>query len=200
MSLPRVLSLDEQGLRIEPAPELERLRWNPRELSNIEVTPQQAVPLETVQGDTLELSLTVDLQSAKRVGVKLRQTPDSAEETVVWIDREAAQLAVDVSRSTLDPRIRYRTWCITRPTDPEETNRRVTMQQAPLPIKEGEPVQLRIFLDRSMLEVFANGRQCLTQRVWPTRSDATRVSLVSEGGTARVQKLAAWDMAASQPD
>lgn len=200
MSLPRVLSLDEQGLRIEPAPELERLRWNPRELHDIEVSADQPVPVEAVQGDTLELSLTVDLQSAKRVGVKLRQTPDSAEETVVWIDRESAQLAVDVSRSTLDPRIRYRTWCITRPTDLEDANRRVAIQQAPLPIQEGEPIQLRIFLDRSMLEVFANGRQCVTQRVWPTRSDATRVSLVSEGGTARVQKLTAWDMAASQPD
>ncbi len=44
MSLPRVLSLDEQVLRIEPAPELERLRWNPRELHNISVSADQPSP------------------------------------------------------------------------------------------------------------------------------------------------------------
>lgn len=200
MSLPRILSVDEQGVRIEPAPELERLRWNPRELQNIEVTAEKPVPIDSVQGDTLELNLTVDLQSAKRFGVKLRQTPDSAEESLIWIDREAGQLAIDVTKSTLDPRIRYRTWCITRPTAPEDANRKVLIQQAPLPLKSGEPVQLRIFLDRSMLEVFANGHQCVTQRLWPTRPDATRVSLVSDGGTAKVVSLKAWDMAASQPE
>lgn len=200
MSLPRVVSLDEHGVRIEPAPELERLRWNPREQQNIEVTAEKPVPIDAVQGDTLELNLTVDMQSAKRFGVKLRQTPDRAEETVIWIDREAGQLAIDVTKSTLDPRIRYRTWCITRPTDPEDANRKVMIQQAPLPLKSGEPVQLRIFLDRSMLEVFANGHQCVTQRLWPTRADATRLSLVSDGGAVKVVSLQAWDMAASQPD
>jgi beta-fructofuranosidase len=69
-----------------------------------------------------------------------------------------------------------------------------------LTLAPGEPLRLHIFLDRSLLEVFANGRQCLTQRLWPTRPDALGVSLFSRGGPAEVKSLQAWDIAAANPD
>jgi beta-fructofuranosidase len=50
-----------------------------------------------------------------------------------------------------------------------------------------------------MLEVFANGRQCVTQRIYPTREDSLGVSLFARGGSALVRSLDAWDMAASNP-
>ena len=46
------------------------------------------------------------------------------------------------------------------------------VQAAPLELRSGERLKLRVFLDRTMLEVFANGRQCLTQRIYPTRGDS----------------------------
>jgi len=36
----------------------------------------------------------------------------------------------------------------------------------------GEPVHLRIFVDRSVVEVFVNGRQCVAVRVYPGRPTA----------------------------
>ena len=35
-----------------------------------------------------------------------------------------------------------------------------------------EALHLRIFIDRSIIEVFANDRQCLTLRVYPERADS----------------------------
>ena len=46
-----------------------------------------------------------------------------------------------------------------------------------------------------MLEVFANERQCVTQRIYPTRSDSLGVTLFSRGGSVDVKSLDAWDMA-----
>ncbi len=46
------------------------------------------------------------------------------------------------------------------------------MQTAPFALAPGEALQLRIFIDKSIPEVFANSRHCLTQRIFPTRSDS----------------------------
>ena len=60
--------------------------------------------------------------------------------------------------------------------------------------EEGEALELRVFIDRSVIEVFANRRQCLTQRVYPTRADSTAVRLFAVGGAARASVVEAWDM------
>lgn len=201
MSLPRVLSLDPSGLmQIEPASELEQLRYNPRKQRQLRIAADQEISLDDVRGDGLELKLEMKPSGARELGVKIRRTPDGAEETVIIYDPAAGLLKIDVSKSTLDPEIRYRTWCITKPLDAADADRRVSVQEAPLKLNPGEPLRLRIFLDRSMLEVFANGRQCLTQRLWPTRRDALGVSLFSRGGETQVDSLEAWDMAATKPD
>ena len=72
----------------------------------------------------------------------------------------------------------------------------VTAQEAPFELKAEEPLRLRIFLDRTILEVFANDRQCLTQRIYPTRADSMSVSLFSTDGKAAFTSVRAWDMTA----
>ena len=201
MSLPRVLSLDQAGLmQIEPVPELEQLRFNPRKPRMLNLASDQEISLEDISGDGLELLVTMNPSDAREFGVKVRRTPDGAEETAIIYDPVAGLLKIDVSKTTLDPTIRYRSWCITKPQDPADASRRVLCQEAPLKLNAGEPLTLRIFLDRSMLEVFANGRQCMTQRLWPTRADALGVSLFSRGGKTVVKSLEAWEMMASKPN
>lgn len=198
MSLPRVLSLDSAGeLRIEPAAELENLRINPVSLPDLKVPADGEQRLPQIEGDSLEIQVEFPADTEHRVGVKVRQSPDQAEETVIWYDPNALELTIDVSRSSLDPAIRYRSWCLHRPADPDDAARAVIRQTAPLTLGPGEPLRLRIFLDRSMLEVFAGGRQCLTQRVWPTRADASGVSIVNAGPALSGVVINAWEMAAS---
>ncbi|MHC4338372.1 MAG: GH32 C-terminal domain-containing protein [Planctomycetota bacterium] len=43
---------------------------------------------------------------------------------------------------------------------------------APFELKKGEPLRLRVFLDKPMLEVFANDRQAIAQQVFPKRKDS----------------------------
>ena len=63
--------------------------------------------------------------------------------------------------------------------------------QAPPPAGGGETLEMRVFIDRSVIEVFANRRQCLTQRVYPTRADSTAVRLFAVGGAARASVVEA---------
>jgi beta-fructofuranosidase len=70
----------------------------------------------------------------------------------------------------------------------------VRVQAAPLALGPDEPLQLRVFIDRSILEVYANGRQCVTQRIYPTRADSLGVALFSQRGATSVLSLDAWDV------
>ena len=99
------------------------------------------------------------------------------------------QLAVDIGARRCGQRYPAR----------KRQNPAVQAQEAPFILRPGETLKLRIFLDRSMLEVFANGRQCVTQRIYPTRADSLGVSLFARGGSALCRSVEAWDMAASNP-
>jgi beta-fructofuranosidase len=61
--------------------------------------------------------------------------------------------------------------------------------EAPLRLTESEPLTLHIFVDRSVIEVFANGgRACHTYRTYPHRADAIGVSMFADSTTsAQVQ-------------
>jgi beta-fructofuranosidase len=65
---------------------------------------------------------------------------------------------------------------------------------APVYIPDGEPVRLHVFLDRSIVEVFINGLQCVAARVYPGRPDSIGVSLRSVGRDAVLRSAEAWEM------
>ena len=124
------------------------------------------------------------------MALKVSCSPGGEEQTVIHCDRREGSLLIDTTRSSLNPEI-WRPFPIMR-RDAESQD--VPVQEAPFELASGERLKLRVFLDRSILEVFANGRQCLTQRIYPTRSDSLGVSLVAVRGEARVHALTAWEM------
>jgi len=54
-------------------------------------------------------------------------------------------------------------------------------------------LKLRIFLDKSVLEVYANERLCLTRVVYPGENDLA-VGLFASSGTAKIKSMQAWPM------
>lgn len=200
MTVPRVLSLDRDGrLLIEPVPELGALRMNHRRRENIHLSPDSELDLDEVKGDCLELALEVRMEDSAEFEVKVRCSPDGTEHTDIVFKPQAKALSVDVSQSTLDTGIRY--WYYRNRKALErlpEDQRTVSVQEAPFELQPGEALSLRIFLDRSILEVFANGRQCITQRIYPTRDDSLGVILFTGDRAVDVKSVDAWDMAPAQ--
>ena len=46
--------------------------------------------------------------------------------------------------------------------------------------------------------IFYNGRQCMTQRIWPTRDDSLRISFFARGGNVKVKSIESCDMSATK--
>ena len=179
LSVPRVLDVVDGRLRQRPAPELTRLRE--RRLLDGE-TPSlsggERRPLDA-SGRRLELSLELSLADADAAVLSVFASPDRTEATEIRYTRDS-RLVVDRSAASEDPRAT---------TDP---------QSMPVPPAD-EPLELRVFLDGSTVEIFANERRCLTSRVYPTRADSTGLSLASEGGRATARGLSVWALGDAWP-
>lgn len=189
MSLPRVLSLDDNGtLQINPPEELEQLRYNEKNVDAFQVAQGTRKCLEGIAGDCLELNLVIDPGEARRFGVNVRCSPDDQEQTPILIDRDKNILRINMRNSSLD-KPTYQEFVMRNPNPTVET------QDAPFELVGSEKLHLRIFLDHSMLEVFANGRQCVTQVVYPTREDSLGIEVFAEDAGIRVETADAWEMA-----
>ena len=191
MTLPRVLSLARDGsLRIEPAEELEGLRRNRCHWKDLTLAPGRGLFFDELRGDRLELELEASLSEAGALGLQVGCSPGGEEQTVILCDRQGGSLVIDTSRASLDPEV-WRPFPVIRgKRQPQD----VPVQVAPFELRSGERLRLRVFLDRSILEVFANGRQCLTQRIYPTRGDSLGVALFAARGESMVHAFTAWDM------
>ncbi|MFO7167823.1 MAG: glycoside hydrolase family 32 protein [Chloroflexota bacterium] len=179
MSLPRVLSLlPDGGLSQAPAPEVETLRQAHARWEGLALPDGRPVAPDGLRGDRLELLAVIDPGEADAVGLAVRAAPVGEERTLLLYERAAGRLVVDRSRASLDP----------------DTARDV--RACALALAPGEPLRLRVFVDRSVIETFANERACMASRVYPTRPDALGVELFARGGAARLIALDAWEMEA----
>ncbi len=177
MSLPRVLSVAaDDVLLMSPAPELEALRGAEFRLENVTIGPDTPDLLTAVRGDTLEILLEAEFQSATAVGLKLRCSPNKAEQTVISYDVRRQSLTVDASHSSLDPKLQ-----------PEP----VTVSH---PLPRPNLLTLRVFVDRSVIELFADARTCIISRVYPTQPDSTGLRLFTQNGSVTIRRLSVWPM------
>ncbi len=180
MSLPRVLWLENGQMRLDVPEEIELLRYRPEQLENIEIQSESEIILETIRGNSIEIKLGFDGSSAAEYGIKVCCSPDGEEQTVISYHTAEAALKVD-----------------TRHSGPEESPKHV--ESAPLELGADDNLQLRIFVDKSVVEVFANNRQAIMRRIYPAGSNSTQVRLFSTGGSSTVRQLESWHISPSNP-
>ncbi|MCY2954035.1 MAG: GH32 C-terminal domain-containing protein [Planctomycetota bacterium] len=65
--------------------------------------------------------------------------------------------------------------------------------EAPFELKKGEALNLRLFLDKGMIEVFANDRQAVVY-IQEHKMEDAGVSLFSKGGYVLTKKVKGWKM------
>jgi sucrose-6-phosphate hydrolase SacC (GH32 family) len=179
MSLPRVLRLASDGtLRMSPPEELAVLRYDQKHLDNFDIAADAESILEGVQGNSIELDLEIVTGTARQYGVKVCCSPDGAEQTRIYYDVDQQQLMVD-----------------TRQSSQGESPR--TVEAGPLVLRPGEPLKLRVFVDRSVVEVFANERQAVMRRIYPSRKDSVAVRAFALGGPMTIVRADTWQMDSS---
>ena len=181
MSLPRVLSLGTDGsLRMNPPEEIETLRYNPEKRTNLVIEADSEVAVEGIGGNSIELLMEMIAKDATQFGLKVCCSPDGLEQTLIYYDAVEKTLKVDTNKSSVSE-------------GPK------SIEAGPLVLKAEEPLKLRVFVDKSVVEVFANGRQAVMRRVYPSRADSVGVTIFSNGGAANVATFEAWEMMPSNP-
>jgi beta-fructofuranosidase len=189
--LPRVLSLREDGtLGYQPVPELQKLRGRHYRFQEQSIRPLDKSLLPEPKGDMLEILAVIDPGDSRTTGLRVRTSPEAEEETLIAFDRKQGRLSVDRRKASLDPGV-HRHVYRAQPT--------AMVHSGPLQLEEDEFLRLHVFIDRSILEVFANGRLCLTSRIYPTRSDSTGIGLFAAGGPAMLRSMEVWPMSPIWP-
>jgi beta-fructofuranosidase len=204
MTLPRRLTLlgdDKFGrdaLAIEPAGDIESLRGAHQTVGTMTLPANQEIVLEGIAGNAIELIAEIETNDAPLVELNVLRSPGKEEHTRIAFYRERGyrnweryagwehdQLAaatdslitLDSSYSSLAADVRSR-----------------APETAPVYLAPNEPLKLRIFVDKSVVEVFVNGKQCVAVRVYPERSDSVGVSLRAQGKDAVLKGLDLWQM------
>ncbi len=174
--LPLSLTLRENNeLGIEPIEELQELRTKQlASFKNQKISKANEL-LSDVQGDLLEIILEVDNHNASDFGIKVRRSANGEEETLISYDYENSMYTIDRNKSSLDKDVRKGV-------------------QGDVMDLGGENLKLHIYLDRSMVEAYANGYKSLTSRVYPTRFDALGLELWSENGKVTIKSMEVWEL------
>lgn len=182
-SLPRELSLHDDGsLRIAPLRELESLRYDPVELRDVAVQPYTvskgdrpyaATTLAEMYHDALEIRVTVDRAQAerRRFGLLLFSS-DIHEGLPILIQPESGTISVGGT-------------------------------EAPFAVAElppGEDLELRVFVDKYLVEVFVNDRQAALTAFMPYPSRGAELRAYLFGSRARatppltLRKVELWKL------
>lgn len=164
---PRVLWWEDGDLRMAPAQELDRLQYNHQNF-----TGWKTEHLPVKNGTSFRLRATWK-NTGTLMGFRVRMDDTTGEFTDILVDPEAGQLVMDTRNSGCDG------WKI--------------REEAPLVLPENATIELDLFVDQSVVEVYVNERQAICRRVYPTNpARATGVKILGEPG--RIEKLDAWEI------
>lgn len=173
-SIPRELSLPADGiLRIKPLREFESLRYEPVVVNDFTVTPPAVnfggttrMRIADLKGDAFEVRATIARNQAdnKQFGFTL------------FADSKGGGLPVLIR--------------------PETGTLRVGNTEAPFSVAslpEGEDVQIRIFIDKYLVEVFVNDRQAMIA-AYMDYQNGTGLDAFTFGAATTISKLEIWKM------
>ena len=171
-SIPRVITINGDSVEQQPVPEIEVLRGTRQSLGRLTIPPGTNGHVPAVSGDALELIATFDraASTATRLGLKVRVSDDKSQSIRIWYDPASDQFGVD---GTV--------------VGGASASGEITRDGSP-----GQPITLRVFLDRSIVETYCGGN-ALTSRSFADPA-ALGVDLFAEGGNAVLSSLEVWEM------
>ncbi|MEK8212025.1 PfkB family carbohydrate kinase [Paenibacillus sp. FSL L8-0463] len=172
-TLPRVLSLTSRNgsvvLTQMPVQEVEQLRKESHSWSDVAVTPEVSFIHKTNE-DLLEIEANIDIRSGDEVHIQLKSSGQTA--TIIGYDPVREWLFIDRSKSGLT-----------------DFNPSFACKHGARVVPENGGIKLRIWLDRSAVEVFANdGLVALTDQIFPD-DPIDNVWISTESGRAELNSL-----------
>jgi beta-fructofuranosidase len=166
-SIPRVWNLRNSRIEQTPHPGLEQLRG---ERQTIKATVKDNSPILISQG-THQQEIKVRFASAQseQYGFILHKNPDNSEYSLIYYDVTTNEMVVDQRKSSLKKDIPLQ------------------IRKDTYPLDSGKPEDFHLFIDGSVVEVFINGKEAFTTRIFPLQANSNQVEVFSSGGSMQVE-------------
>lgn len=173
--LPRTWQMVNDTLYQKPHPNLESLRTNPTNYSNVSISTAGSNYFNR-QGWQLEIKATIQPGTAKQVGFILDKNISNSEYTRIYYDYQNFNMVVDHSKSSTNP------------------NTPKNIQSEFFYLAPGQPVEWDIFIDGSVIDVFINNKWAFATRAFPANGNSNIVDLFANGGTALLTSGTIWQI------
>ena len=136
-----------------------------------------------VKGKSLEIRMR--FQAGKHAcGIKLACSPDGREETRIGYDPNQGKISIDRTKSSLMAQDGHSF----TPLGLEK------LRETSISLPCGEDLELDIFFDRSVIEVFVNKQFCLTSRIYPALPESDGIKVFSCDPDPKVVSIEIWQM------
>ncbi len=166
-SLPRIVTVDAHGRVHQTAFEgVEQWSKPQASLSNIALTDGAMKWIADGTGRCLNIRTVFKRGDSRSVTLRVRSSSDGREQTDIHYEWEIGKLVLDRSRSSLDPMVK-----------------RDIQESTYFPDQDGI-LELNVFLDVSVLEVFLDRRAAFATRIYPTLGNSDGVAVGSRGDGA----------------
>ena len=174
-SLPRVLRLLEDGnLGQIPHPNLCRLRQQEIEtISDLEIIEKMYGNLPNTIGDNLEISMRV-VVDADEFALTVRKSADGSEFTTLVFDEVNNRIVVDRTHSSQSAGVAR------------------DVREGDYVFARGDTLDVRLFVDRSVVEVFVDEVAALATRIYPAAASSLQYDISPQGGSIRLIDMHAW--------
>ncbi|WP_338359157.1 glycoside hydrolase family 32 protein [Yeosuana marina] len=201
MSLPRQLSLTaEDELEMQPIEAIKSLRKDEVNIEHLVLPKDKEIILNAVQGNAIEIVAEINLRASKMLEINILRSPHKEEYTKISFfkekgDYKGLEFANGTEKAAQYKRARYSLISLetTYASNASDVNYRVP-ETAPVLVDSDENLELRIFIDKSVVEVFVNNKQCVAARVYPNREDSIGVSFKAQGSESELISLKAYQM------
>jgi len=199
MSLPMsvgFLDEDEHELAVRPADCLKSLRDNTLyKCKDINLYANKEHILEGISMDCGEIEITAESKKIPALLIRLLRSKDGAEYTDIRIYRQRGDVYF---KKTKWPGFAYREGhqsvmvldTLHSTLSPTDLRTPETQQ---IYIDPEEKLNLRIFIDKSVIEVFLNDKMVCAARAYPTNTDAL-VSLTAIGDDLKIEHITAYTL------
>lgn len=175
-SLPRVVQKTESNKIAQfPHPNLAKLRDTNGEvaISNREIVAGMSNNIPEFQGNQAELELSVKADLNSKFTLQVFKNTDGSEFTSILFDLERNVIGLDRRFSTL-------------------SNAAKDYRESTYLFDPAKAIDIRVFIDHSIVEVFVNRTEAFSFRVYPSLEQSRNVDLTVGKGKAVIQSFRAW--------
>lgn len=167
----------DNTLRMAPAKEYENLRINAWD-GEVDTETTDVTSLDIPDGLSFEMKLA-NIRPIDRgcFELRVRVSEDNKEYTSIWFDTDTSELVVDTTKGSVDGL--------------------PALERMPTELSDDEMLTLTVFVDHSVVEVYANDRAAIVRRIYP--ASGGKGVQIQRKGKGCVLQTHIWEMAPCNP-